>query len=489
MKTTLTLFLTVCIAVMVNAQNFWQQTNGPFGGSFYNIAISPNNSVYTHSLNFVYKLNNGSNYWNTVLEDVGTNALIVNQLGTICVGTGGGEIYSSTDNGNSWNNNYISLDAIKSFTIDQIGNIYAITELSIAISSNNGASWCSAPFGYINSGYLNSLILRDDGKYFIGTDYDGIFRSTDSGVTWQQMNNGLTSTWVKSLSMNHEGILFLVTYDGLFYKSTNYGSNWIQIIVNSGVIQASVNHLGHTFISTYDEGVFCSTDNGNNWVGIGLLGKRINSFAFNQNGCIYVGTKDEGIYLSQDNGINWIPYNDGLNETIFTFSLNQSDDILAGTRSGLYISSDFGENWISKWRSHTVTSMVHSTAINSNGHIFLGTGGVGIYRSTDNGNNWTQINTGLTAGIVRSLALNSNGHVFAGTNNGVYRSTDNGNNWTEINTGLTNSYVSSLAINTSGHVFAGTNGGGVYRSTDNGNNWTQIGLTNIYVYSLAINTS
>ena len=101
---------------------------------------------------------------------------------------------------------------------------------------------------------------------------------------------------------------------------------------------------------------------------------------------------------------------------------------------------------------------VYSLAINSSGHIFAGTN-PGVYRSTDNGGNWTY--TGLTNTGVWSLAINSSGHIFAGTNPGVYRSTDNGGNWTY--TGLTNTNVWSLAINSSGHIFAGTDGG-VYRS-------------------------
>ena len=67
--------------------------------------------------------------------------------------------------------------------------------------------------------------------------------------------------------------------------------------------------------------------------------------------------------------------------------------------------------------------------------------------------------------MVTSLAINSTDQVFAGTHcDGVFRSTDNGDIWTEINSGLTNTFVEALAINSSGHVFAGTIRGGVFRS-------------------------
>ncbi|MBM2842038.1 MAG: hypothetical protein HW412_2566 [Bacteroidetes bacterium] len=60
---------------------------------------------------------------------------------------------------------------------------------------------------------------------------------------------------------------------------------------------------------------------------------------------------------------------------------------------------------------------------------------------------------------VRSFARNGNDHIFAGTvGNGILRSTDNGANWTPVNSGLSDPNVWAIAINSSGHVFAGTSG-------------------------------
>ena len=135
-------------------------------------------------------------------------------------------------------------------------------------------------------------------------------------------------------------------------------------------------------------------------------------------------------------------------------------------------------------------TIVSSLAINSTSHIFAGTEGSGVFRSTDNGDNWVQI--GLTNKFVQAFSINSSGHIFAGTaENGVFRSTDNGNSWTQISTGISNINVQSLAINSADHIFAGDPENGVFRSTDNGDNWTEIntGLTNTIVNSLAINST
>ncbi len=70
--------------------------------------------------------------------------------------------------------------------------------------------------------------------------------------------------------------------------------------------------------------------------------------------------------------------------------------------------------------------------INSNGHLFVGTDGGGVFGSTDNGSNWIGVNTGLMNTDLLCLAINSSGHLFAGTWGGVFRSTDNGANWTVL---------------------------------------------------------
>jgi hypothetical protein len=71
----------------------------------------------------------------------------------------------------------------------------------------------------------------------------------------------------------------------------------------------------------------------------------------------------------------------------------------------------------------------------------------------------------LTNLFVRSLAINSSGHIFAGTGGGgVFRSTDNGGSWAPVNVGLTNLDVRSLASDSSRYIFAATIGGGIFRS-------------------------
>jgi len=120
---------------------------------------------------------------------------------------------------------------------------------------------------------------------------------------------------------------------------------------------------------------------------------------------------------------------------------------------------------------------VVALTVNTNGDIYAGTVGAGIFRSPDNGNHWVQVNENLSDLYVQSFAVNSLGEVFVGTFDGVSFSNNNGNTWNHL--GLPNIPIFSLAINLNGDIFAGisgpwNNGIGVYRSSDHGQSWTPL---------------
>ena len=109
-------------------------------------------------------------------------------------------------------------------------------------------------------------------------------------------------------------------------------------------------------------------------------------------------------------------------------------------------------------------------------HIFAGSFGGGVYRSTDDGAHWTPANRGIETLDLRTIAVSPDGSsVFAGSRDGVYRSTDLGASWSPVNTGLTNMRVVTLAFIPDGSggsvLLAATSGGGVYRTTDDGAQW------------------
>jgi hypothetical protein len=157
---------------------------------------------------------------------------------------------------------------------------------------------------------------------------------------------------------------------------------------------------------------------------------------------LFAGTdNDGGVFRSTNNGTSWTEVDSGLTNTYYGI---------------------FGTPTVNVF---TITSGIGGT------NIFAGTHGLGVFRSTNNGTSWSQVNTGLADSEITAFAVSPNGaggtNIFAGTSGGVFLSTNNGTNWTAVNTGFTEDTVTALAIVPNGagdtNLFAGTWGGGVWR--------------------------
>ncbi len=156
-------------------------------------------------------------------------------------------------------------------------------------------------------------------------------------------------------------------------------------------------------------------------------------------------------------------------DTLALFSHGQS--LFAGTlNGGIYRSTNRGESWTPVNTGLPANLTVNAFAA-SGTYLFAGTSGRGVFRSTDNGQSWTAVNEDLPSLGVAAFAV-SGTSLFAGlTTDGVWRSADNGQSWTEMNAGLAPRNVRALAAPGTA-LFASVADVGVFRSTDNGASWT-----------------
>jgi hypothetical protein len=141
--------------------------------------------------------------------------------------------------------------------------------------------------------------------------------------------------------------------------------------------------------------------------------------------------------------------------------------LFAALDNGIYRSTNDGANW-------TLVRNSSARTIASNDSIIYINAVNGVYKSYNHGVSWIQ--TALTESFVWILVAEGS-YVFAGTVNpsgsrGIYRSTNYGESWSF--TSFNDEYVVSLAINGSS-VYAGTGGSGgkVYVSSNSGENWNQ----------------
>ena len=256
---------------------------------------------------------------------------------------------------------------------------------------------------------------------------------------WTQ-TNGPYGGWVESLAIKGNN-MFAGTRTDLFRSSDN-GSTWTQVNIgtqNPDVFSLVVSE--NNILAGTDNGVFVSTNNSVFWSKV-LTDNFIYSFVINKSN-VYAGSLDRGIYFSSNNGLNWVQINNNIPDSNITSLAISGDKLIAGTwGGGVCLSSDNGTTWV-QINNGLLNPYLFAVAIQGN-TIFAGctTSPWGIYSSTDFGANWTQVFTDYP---VVSFAVNGI-NIYAGSVLGVYLSTDSGISWNPLNNYGVKNVIWSFAI-------------------------------------------
>jgi len=248
---------------------------------------------------------------------------------------------------------------------------------------------------------------------FAGTNYGGVYHSSDGGATWIPVNNGPVSTYIQALAVNGTNIYACIKKSTSVFCSTDYGSTWTQSY-NNGIHTTGIMSFAfigsNIFVGTQN-GVFLSTNGGTDFAQVFQPDSYVSQLAVSDTN-IFAGTYDGGIYLTTNQGINWTQVNNGLSNTrVYSLAVN-GNYIFAGTNSGLFRSTNNGTDWTEVYND-PVNTHVKTLAVNGN-NIFAATDSSGVFLSTNNGTNWLSINDGLLTNNVNSFAVCGK-DIYAGT--------------------------------------------------------------------------
>jgi photosystem II stability/assembly factor-like uncharacterized protein len=270
---------------------------------------------------------------------------------------------------------------------------------------------------------INCIAKNSIGYLFAGTTSNGLYRSVDNGVNWEQTSFDECCATIISNSDtlyagNHLGI-FISIDNGVNWEQTNYNSNSHIISIDSN----------NNIFTGFWGGICKSSDNGVSWELVLSLSdcEIVNSIVENSEGILFAGTinfigEGGGVYRSIDQGDSWEHI--GLEyEYISSLAINSNDEIFAGSRGqhyeyggGVFRSSDNGETWTELRDDVLVTSI----AIDSEEKIFIGCSSLdyeigAVWVSEDNGENWQLIESDLI-GIytcIEFLLISENDYVYA----------------------------------------------------------------------------
>lgn len=270
-----------------------------------------------------------------------------------------GIVYFSTDNGRTWEDKSAGLPSKISIGL---GGIAASGKRLALASKDSGlylydsqkATWVKTLTDkQVIESNLGALTFYKD-RIYIGTQFSGIFYSSNEGKSWAKLNTGLSNLTVRKLA-GVEGKLYAATNAGLYSYNDllhrwelEYGSATLQV---NGVTALD----GNLYIAT-SQGAFTAPIGRRDWKKIfekGALhnistdGKTLYAMVYNE------------LFSSLDKGRSWQSMQKGLPAQLYTFNvIKNGNAVLAGQWDGVYRKDNANEVW-----KHSSSGLPHKFAI------------------------------------------------------------------------------------------------------------------------------
>lgn len=397
--------------------------------------------------------------------------------------------------------------------------------------STNGGNWWSPVNDFMANLSISCMAMTPDRQYiFAGTGEgfkrvipgEGVFRSADLGLTWEQMPIPDTDDFkhITRLAPHPtiDGRLYLITWNGVLYRSDDDGVTWNDEFYLGAwgcdvkITNQTASGTPWIFIGARDN-AFLSKDDGAtfNTMAYGFSGSLPDSFgraevAFGTSAgndpYLYASLEfNKGeIWRSTNGGANWTQRNAGSNyfgdneqgwydNALWVEPGNPNRLIVGGI--DLHTSEDGGTNIIKKsdWRDyHTGTSahadhhiiVPHPNYSAGNPILFFGNDG-GVQRrdniwSLGENTGWVNLANGLGITQFYTGSASTNGSVvIAGAQDNSFLRFNNGNSesWYQNTTG-DGAYVAVKPTDAS-TIYASTQYMALRRSRNGGSSYTYLG--------------
>ena len=325
-------------------------------------------------------------------------------------------------------------------------------------SLNAGPAWTQAgPFNI--GGRITAIVAAPGGNpVYFGAAAGGVFKSTNSGVNWTPVFDGLDVFSIGALAMDP---------------------------ANSNIVYVGTGEANSSVDSYDGAGVFRTTDGGASWTSLGLAEtRRIARIAIDPTnpqrifvaamGTQFSTNADRGLYRSEDGGANWT-------KVLFVSDSTGACDVVINPAHPETV-------YCATWER--VRRYTYRRAFGPEG---------GVWRSVDGGTNWTKLAGGLPASddnlgrIGLAIAPSQPSVVYAQvisgsiggyTGRALYRSANGGGIWgPRGGSTFTNNfggfgwYFGAMAVSPTDPNRVFCLGQYLIRSTDGGVNFSSVGGT------------
>lgn len=344
----------------------------------YSVSVADGDVLYVGVTDGTFRSTDRGDTWTAV---TGLGSLYVYSIQTTQLSSGIGlvaETYTgprvSTDGGLTWEKGIFEAFS-DVLTLSALGDglLLASADGRVLRSEQGGAFEVSDAGLSIQD--LAAIGAMDDGTVLTGGTYGGLYRSTDSGQSWQFATPNFSGYAVKEIHAASRSRAQILTGEGSILHTSDGGANWTERTDSLG---------GEPFLSMtgFNEFDAVSAD-----------GRFFHYSDFER------GWEDRGPIL---------PSSATIGAAKLCFNLNGTKPVhLVATDLGLYRSTDWGRSWnlvlvdgLVKWFTDMAVW----------GHTAYAADTDALYRSTDDGTTWTSVFSRPTA--PRLLAFNSDGDFY-----------------------------------------------------------------------------
>lgn len=269
-------------------------------------------------------------------------------------------------------------------------------------SLHHGLKWRNiGPFRGGRSG-ASSGVIGHPFTYYMGSTGGGVWKTMDAGISWKNISDG-------------------------FFKTGTVGAIAVAESDPNVIVVGMGEHAARGVMTSMGDGVYKSMDAGKTWKHLGLEKTRHISdvvihpqnpdiIFITAQGAQYGPSQERGVYRTNDGGKNW--------SKVLAVDQNTGASSLSMDMNNPRIL------YASMWQHRRYPWIMESGGKQS-----------GIYKSTDGGDTWKQLKTGLPKAFGKSgisVSRANSERVFAvieaaGEKGGVYRSDNAGKTWKQVN--------------------------------------------------------
>ena len=361
----------------------WTQTDGPQGGTALNIFATSEKTLYAVTPSGIYRLRKGATAWALIDTSVPISE---------------------------------SRMPIAEFE----NTLYIVSTDEVFTSTNDGETWNE--FSPRPKGHAIGFIVTDEAQahpvMYLTLQDKGVFRSTDAGVQWSLLNDGLTDENVSTIAAINNTV-FAGTNRGLY--RLNSGA-WKQLpVATSEVIHSLVVHENNLYVVT-----------GHDLFTLGLLESRLKA-----EGRIVRGynASSSKIFYSTDLGESWTEITPK-NKSPFVRTPTGIKLVVAGETLLLLgiaelRSRDGGQTWTDLGLDRDLFTRGDFSTVAIDENTFYNVSVSGVYRTTDGGESWQPFMSGIAGTRMPNLVA-FNDRLYMHTGSDVFQSTDGGTSWKNV---------------------------------------------------------